>query len=117
MTISNYAELKILDAVLNNVSLAVATVHVKLHIADPGEDGATGAAAETDRTAVSFATAAAGQAVSDANVSWTNVSNTEIYSHISLWDNATAGNCLWTGVSRRPSRSRRATRSRSPPAR
>jgi hypothetical protein len=33
-----------------------------------------------------------------ATIEWTNVSTTETYSHFSLWDNSTAGNCLWTGA-------------------
>ena len=41
MTISDYLEPKILDAVFNNTSLAVAAVYVKLHLADPGEAGTT----------------------------------------------------------------------------
>jgi len=36
--------------------------------------------------------------VSSATVEWTNVSTTETYSHWSLWDASTAGNCLWTGA-------------------
>jgi hypothetical protein len=98
MTISNYLENKILDAVGNNVSLAVAQAYVKLHTADPGEDGTTAPAGNTTRVAVSFAVASAGSMVSDADVNWTSVSTTETYSHISLWDASTAGNCLWTGA-------------------
>jgi hypothetical protein len=26
------------------------------------------------------------------------VAGTETYSHISIWDDPTAGNCLWTGA-------------------
>jgi hypothetical protein len=98
MTISNYLENKILDAVGNNVSLAVAQAYVKLHTADPGEDGTVAPAGNTTRVAVSFAVASAGSMVSDADVNWTSVSTTETYSHISLWDASTAGNCLWTGA-------------------
>jgi hypothetical protein len=97
MTISNYAELKILDAVFNAVAFSVATPYVKLHTADPGEDGLLGAAGETTRKALSTGAAAAGQAVSDALLQWTNVSTTETYSHVSVWDAAAAGNCIWSG--------------------
>jgi hypothetical protein len=98
MTISNYLENKILDAVGNNVSLAVAQAYVKLHLSDPGEDGLTGAAGNTTRVAVSFAVAASGSMASDADVNWTGVSTSETYSHISLWDASSAGNCLWSGA-------------------
>ena len=98
MTISNWLETKILDAVGNNVSLAVAAVYVKLHIGDPGEDGTANAAGETTRQAVTFGAASGDTMASDAALTWTNVSNTETYSHVSLWDASTAGNCLWTGA-------------------
>lgn len=97
MSISDYAENKILDAVFNAVSFSVAAVYVKLHTADPGETGATAPAANTTRAVASFANASAGSVVSDADVTWTNVPNAETYSHISLWDASTAGNCLWVG--------------------
>lgn len=97
MSISNYAENKFLDT-LRNVSFAVAGVWVKLHIGDAGEDGTTNAAANTSRQSISFNAAASGSMASSATVTWTNVSNTETYSHFSLWDNATTGNCLWTGA-------------------
>jgi hypothetical protein len=98
MTIADYAELKILDAVFNNTSFVVAQPYVKLHIADPGETGASGAAAEVTRKALSVGTAAAGACVSDADLTWTNVAGTETISHISIWDASTAGNCLWSGA-------------------
>jgi hypothetical protein len=99
MTISNYAELKILDAVLNAVSFSVTQAYVKLHLGDPGEDGTGNPAVETTRKALSFAAAAAGAAASDAAATWTLVAATETYSHISLWDTVgpAGGNCLWTG--------------------
>lgn len=98
MTITNYAELKVLDAIFNNASFVVAQPYVKLHLSDPGEDGTGGPAVETTRKALSVAAAAAGQVVSDADLTWTNVSTTETYSHISIWDASTAGNCLWSGA-------------------
>lgn len=97
MSISNYAELKLLDAIGNNVSFAVAATYVKLHIGDPGEAGTSNAAGNTTRQAVTFAAAASGAMASDADITWTNVSTSETYTHFSLWDDPTAGNCLWTG--------------------
>lgn len=98
MTISNYAELAMLNAVGNNTSFAVATPYIKLHIGDPGEDGTSNAAAETTRKLLSFAAAASGSMATDADVTWTNVAGTETLSHVSLWDNSSAGNCLWVGA-------------------
>lgn len=97
MSISNYAELAYLNT-LRGTSFSVATCYIKLHIGDAGEDGTTNAAANTSRQTVAFSAAASGSMTSSATVTWTNVSNTETYSHWSLWDNATAGNCLWTGA-------------------
>lgn len=97
MSISNYAENKLLDTIRNQ-SFAVTTAYVKLHIGDPGEDGTTNAAAETTRKSVSWSAASSGTMSSSATLSWTNVSTTETYSHWSLWDASTAGNCLWYGA-------------------
>ena len=97
MSISNYAENKLLDT-LGNTSFAVTTAYVALHTADPGEAGTTAAASNTTRKAVSWSAAASGSKASSATLSWTNVSATETYTHWSMWDASTAGNCLWTGA-------------------
>jgi mono/diheme cytochrome c family protein len=73
-------------------------VYVKLHLGDPGEDSTANAAVETTRKVVTFAAAASGQKASNSQVQWTNVAATETYSHVSLWDAATAGNTLWSGA-------------------
>lgn len=98
MSIANYLETKILDAVGNNVSLAVANRYIKLHTGDPGEDGTSNAAGETTRQAASFAAASGPTMATDADLDWEDVSTAETYSHVSVWDHATAGNCLWTGA-------------------
>jgi len=99
MSISNYAELKILDHTTGTASWTVpSAVYLKLHTGDPGEAGTSNAATEATRQQVSFSAASSGSIVSSATVSWTNVSTTETYSHWSLWDASTSGNCLWTGA-------------------
>lgn len=97
MSISNYAELKLLDT-LGNTSFAVTTCYIKLHIGDAGEDGTSQAAAETTRKAVSWSAASGGSKASSATLTWTNVAATETYTHWSMWDASTGGNCLWTGA-------------------
>lgn len=97
MSISNYAELKLLDT-LSNTSFAVASTYVKLHNGDAGEDGTSSPATETTRKLVSWSSASSGSKASSATLSWTNVAATETYTHWSLWDAATGGNCLWTGA-------------------
>lgn len=98
MSISNYAELKILDHATGKASWTAPTnVFVKLHTGDPGEDGTSNAAAETTRKQVSWNAASSGSIGASATLTWTNVSTSETYSHWSLWDNVSAGNCIWTG--------------------
>jgi hypothetical protein len=98
MSISNYAELKILEHTTGKTAWTMpTTVYVKLHTADPGEAGTTAAATEATRKAASWAVAASGSIATSATIEWTNVSTTETYSHWSLWDASTAGNCLWSG--------------------
>lgn len=96
MSISNYYETALLNS-LRNTSAAVANVYIKLHTGDPGEDGTGNAAGETTRKVVTFAAASGNSMASNADAAWTSVSTAETYSYISLWDNLTAGNCLWTG--------------------
>lgn len=98
MSISNYAENKILDHLTGTTSwTAPSAVYIKLHTGDPGEDGTSNAATETTREEATFSAASSGSIATDATVEWTNVSTSETYSHWSAWDNVSAGNCLWTG--------------------
>ena len=96
MSISNYAENKLLDT-LRNQSFAVTTCYVGLHTGDPGEDGTNNTATETSRESVTWSAASSGSMSSSATLEWTNVAATETYTHWSMWDNSTGGNCLWTG--------------------
>lgn len=99
MSISNYAELKILDHLTGTASwTAPTTVYIKLHTGDAGEAGTTNAATETTRKAATWSAASSGSIATSATLEWTNVAATETYSHWSAWDNSTAGNCLWTGA-------------------
>jgi len=99
MSISNYAENKILDHVTGEAAWTMpTTVYVKLHTGDPGEDATSNAATETTRKAASWSAASSGSIATDATIEWTNVSTTETYSHWSLWDASTGGNALWTGA-------------------
>ena len=97
MSISNYAENKLLDAI-GGTSFSVPAAYLKLHTGDPGEDGTANAATETTRKVVTFSAASSGSIASSGTLEWTNVSTTETYSHWSLWDAATGGNALWSGA-------------------
>lgn len=98
MTISNYLEPKILDAVFNNTSLAVATPYVSLHTADPGETGASEATGGSYvRQLGSFGAASGGAIANDAGISFTGMPAATI-THVGVWDASTAGNFLWGGA-------------------
>ena len=99
MSISNYAELKILEHTTGKTSWTMpATVYVKLHLGDPGEAATSNAAVNTTRKVAAWSAAASGAIATSATLEWTNVSTTETYSHWSLWDALTAGNALWSGA-------------------
>jgi len=99
MSISNYAELKILGHTTGQAAWTMPTnSYVKLHTADPGEDATTAAATNTTRVVAAWSAASAGAIATSATITWTNVSTTETYTHWSLWDALTAGNPLWSGA-------------------
>ena len=99
MSISNYAELKILEHTTGKTAWTIPTnVYIKLHTGDAGEAGTTNAASETTRKVAAWATAASGSIATSATLEWTNVAATETYTHWSMWDDVSAGNCLWTGA-------------------
>lgn len=99
MSISNYAELKLLEHVTGKTSFTMpSNVYLKLHTGDPGEDCTSNAATETTRKITAWATAASGAIATSATVEWTNVSTTETYTHWSMWDASTSGNPLWNGA-------------------
>lgn len=99
MSISNYGENKLLDHITGRASFtAPTTVYVKLHTGAAGEDGTSNAAAEATRKSMAWSAAASGSIATSATIEWTNVSTTETYSHWSIWDASTGGNCLWVGA-------------------
>jgi hypothetical protein len=84
-----------LDAVARNTSYAEAAVYVKLHTGDPGSAGTSNAATETTRQQATFGAAASSRAISNTvAIEWTNVSTSETYTWISLWDASSGGNFL-----------------------
>jgi len=97
MSISNYGENALLGTI-SGTSFSVANAYLQLHVGDAGEDGTANTASETTRQQVSFASASGGSMASSGTVEWTNVSSTETYSHWSLWDASSSGNCLWSGA-------------------
>lgn len=101
MSISNYIETKVMDSLFNNVAatgISLANRYMQLHTADPTDTGTVAVALETTRKSITSASTTNGVFTSVNDLIWTNVAGTETYSHVSLWDALTAGNCLWTGA-------------------
>lgn len=88
----------LLNALGNNTAYAVTNVYVQLHIGDPGTAGTANTATETTRKAVSFAGASAGSIVSDADVTWTNISGSQDATFFTAWDALTGGSFLFSGT-------------------
>jgi hypothetical protein len=95
-TIAEGERNKMLDAYVGRTTYtAQAAYYVKLHLGDPGAAGSNNAAANTTRQAVTFGNAAASGAISNtAAVEWTNVSNSETYTHVSFWTASSGGTFL-----------------------
>lgn len=96
--ISSYLANAWLDALGNATAFSVTTVYIKLHVGDPGSAGTGNPATETTRQAASFAAAAGGVLTSDAAVTWTNIAGSQDATHFTAWDNASAGNFLFSGT-------------------
>ena len=102
MSISNFVETKVMDALFNDadpVLIKLSARYIKLHIGDPGEDGTANAATETTRKSITSAASSDGVFTSTNDLVWTNILGTETLSYVSLWDTVgpAGGNCLWTG--------------------
>jgi hypothetical protein len=82
----------ILDAICRSVAYSdPASFNLKLHLGDPGAAGTSNPAVETTRKAVTFSAAASGAITNSADVTWTSVSTTETYTHVSAWSDIAAG--------------------------
>lgn len=97
---SRYVEDALINALFNNASpaaLQLANRYIKLHTGAPGVNGTSNAATETTRKSITGAASSAGVFTSVADLIWTAVAASETYTHVSIWDDPTAGNCLWVG--------------------
>lgn len=96
--LSSYLANSFLDALGNATSFSVTTVYIKLHTGDPGANGTANAATETTRKSASFSAASAGALASDADITWTNIAGSQDATFFTAWDNASAGNFLFSGT-------------------
>jgi hypothetical protein len=99
---TNHSALQTLQWVLaQGTPAAPAALWVQLHVGDPGPEGDQNIALNSTRVQITYGAAVntgsdgRAQAASDANVGWASVPEDETYSHISLWDAETAGNCWY----------------------
>lgn len=71
-------------------------LYVKLHTGDPGSAGTANASAVTTRSTLTLAAASGGAvALTGTQPSW-SMTTSETISYISVWDNASTGNFLWS---------------------
>lgn len=92
---------KWLDMLGGTAFTAPATTHVKLHTGDPLAAATAAPSSVTTRMPLTWGAASAGgKALTGTLPSWTNWAGTngETISHISIWDNSTAGNVLFTAA-------------------
>lgn len=89
---------KWLDMLGATAFTAPTNTYMKLHTADPGAAGTTAASANTTRVIIAWAAASAGSKAIQATLpSWASwASGSETISHVSVWDNLTAGNFLYS---------------------
>lgn len=82
-----------LNVFRNTAATAVAQPYFKLHTGDPGAAGTSNAAAgSTTRVAASYAAPSAGSmAQSGTAPVWTNGGTSETLTHVSVWDDPSAG--------------------------
>ncbi len=80
-----------------------AALYVQLHVGDPGADGTSNPAVNTERQLLAFAVPAntgsdgRAQILTSASAFWVGVPATETYSHVSLWDAVTGGDAWYKG--------------------
>lgn len=67
---------------------------VRLHTGDPGVAGASNTATNATRQQGTFSASTAGAITTSADITWTSVSTTETYSHVSFWSSSSAGTFL-----------------------
>lgn len=95
---SNHLENTVLAKVFTNTNFTVSNIYIKLHTGNPGEAGLNNAATETTREEVTFDAPVGNTITASDVVTWTSVAAGETYTYISLWDDVSAGNCLWIGA-------------------
>lgn len=76
----------------------IAGLNIKLHTGDPGAAGTANASAVTTRRAATMNAASGGQITLSSMSGNYAMTGTETISHFSVWDDATAGLFLFSGI-------------------
>lgn len=99
MSISDYLENELLDAVFNAAAFGLAAdPYVSLHTADPGENGANEVAGGGyARQQAAFAAAAVGATTNEDDIDFSNMP-AKTMTHVGIWDALAGGNFLWGGA-------------------
>lgn len=97
---SNYLESKWAQT-LTGVAFSTSALWVQLHIAHPGEAGTVAVAGNTTRVQM-VPTATGGVVANATELLWVAVPVSETWTHFSVWDAATGGNCLLLGTLDKP---------------
>lgn len=108
MSLSNYSENILLNWLLTNDAAPTRPTawYVQLHMTDPTDTGTAGTQPtiitnDYDRKPITggMSTATVGTCTNEANISWTAnaAAATYTFTHISIWDALTGGNCLFVG--------------------
>lgn len=71
---------------------------VKLHIGNPGSAGTSNPASNTTRQQATWGSVSGGAASNSGDVTWTNVSASEDYTHFSAWTASTNGTFGFSGT-------------------
>lgn len=105
MSFSNYAENLVLSWLFTTaVADRPTTWFAAVHTADPGEDGTTGELTASDdtgfvRKSLTYDTPTEGNSLSLSDVTWSPATaGPFVITHVSIWDDLTAGNCLISGA-------------------
>lgn len=76
----------------------IAGLFIKQHVGDPGAAGTTNPSATTTRRQATMNAASGGQITLNTMSGSYAMTATETISHFSVWDDATAGNFLFSGA-------------------
>lgn len=75
-----------------------ATLWVQAHIGNPSAAGTANVAGETARKSFTRAVPSAGATSNAAIIEWLNATANEDWTHLTLWDASSAGNCWAVGL-------------------